>query len=61
MLIVLGILGATRLPAYLGNSMLRPRSKVPVYLSVIWFAALLLMCVAGMMVSTYSSFLYFQF
>lgn len=60
-LLVVGALGATRLPAYVGNSLLRPKSKVFVYLSILWFAGLLVLCIAGMLVSTYSSFLYFQF
>lgn len=30
-------------------------------LSVLWFALLLLLCVASMMNDTYSTFLYFQF
>ena len=61
MILIIGIVGATPIPAYLGNSLLRPRSKLPVYLSILWFAVLLVLCIAGMMVSTYSSFLYFQF
>lgn len=44
-----------------GNNLLRGKSKVPVYLSIAWFAALLVLCIAGMMSSTYSTFLYFQF
>ena len=44
-----------------GNNLLRFRSKVPVYLSIVWFAVLLVLCIAGMMSSTYSTFLYFQF
>lgn len=43
------------------NNLLQRPSKVPVYLSVVWFALLLVLCIAGMMSSTYSSFLYFQF
>ena len=43
------------------NHLLKGESKLPVYLSVVWFAVLLLLCIAGMMSSTYSSFLYFQF
>ena len=42
------------------NNTLR-RSKTPAYLSVIFFGALLLLCIAGIMSGTYSSFLYFQF
>jgi alginate O-acetyltransferase complex protein AlgI len=44
-----------------GNNLLKGTSKIPVYLSVVWFGVLLLLCIAGMMSSTYSSFLYFQF
>ena len=44
-----------------GNNLLKGSSKLPVYLSVVWFGVLLLLCIAGMMSSTYSSFLYFQF
>ena len=44
-----------------GNNLLKGTSKLPVYLSVVWFGVLLLLCIAGMMSSTYSSFLYFQF
>jgi hypothetical protein len=36
-------------------------SKNAVALSTLWYAALLLLCIGGMMSSTYSSFLYFQF
>ncbi len=43
------------------NKLLKHNSKLPVYLSVVWFGVLLLLCIAGMMSSTYSSFLYFQF
>ena len=44
-----------------GNLLLKKSSKMPVYLSIVWFAVLLILCIAGMMSSTYSSFLYFQF
>ena len=44
----------------LGNNVYR-KGNTPVYLSVIWFAALLVLCIAGMMTSTYTTFLYFQF
>ena len=52
--------GAYPLAAKLGNQTLR-RRRWPVYVSVVWFAALMILCIAGMTVSTYSSFLYFQF
>ena len=44
-----------------GNNLMKNNSKLPVYLSVVWFGVLLLLSIAGMMSSTYSSFLYFQF
>lgn len=59
-ILIISLLGAFPLAAKLGNLTLR-RSRWPVYVSIAWFAALLVLCVAGMTVSTYSSFLYFQF
>ena len=59
--LLIGILSAIPLGAKKGNDLLRGTSKIPVYLSVAWFAVLLILCIAGMMSSTYSSFLYFQF
>ncbi len=59
--LVISAVGAVPGCAKLGNHLLHSNSKLPVYLSVIWFAVLLMLCIAGMMVSTYSSFLYFQF
>ena len=59
-ILVISAFGAFPLAAKLGNQALR-RSRWPVYVSVAWFAALMILCIAGMTVSTYSSFLYFQF
>ena len=60
-LLIVAAVGAFPLPAKQGNNLLKGTSRVPVYLSVVWFALLLILCIAGMMSSTYSSFLYFQF
>ena len=60
-LLIISALGAIPFPAKQANQLLKSGNKVPVYLSVAWFALLLILCIAGMMVSTYSSFLYFQF
>ena len=46
--------------AKLGNNVYH-WGKTAVTLSVLWFGLLLILCIAGMMSSTYSSFLYFQF
>jgi alginate O-acetyltransferase complex protein AlgI len=59
--LIIGAFSAFPLGANLGNKLLKGKSKTAVYLSVVWFAALLVLCIAGMMSSTYSSFLYFQF
>ena len=59
-ILVISAFGAFPLAAKLGNQALR-RRRWPVYVSVAWFAALMILCIAGMTVSTYSSFLYFQF
>jgi len=59
-ILIISAVGAFPLPAKLGNMTLK-KPQWPVYVSVVWFAALLFLCIAGMMVSTYSSFLYFQF
>ena len=60
-LLVISALGAFPFAAKQGNKLLKSGKKLPVYLSVAWFALLLILCIAGMMSSTYSSFLYFQF
>ena len=61
LVLLVGAVSAFPLGANLGNKLLKGKSKLPIYLSVIWFGVLLLLCIAGMMSSTYSSFLYFQF
>ena len=60
-ILIIGAIAAYPLGANLGNKLLKKKSKVPVYLSIVWFAVLLILCIAGMMSSTYSTFLYFQF
>ena len=60
-ILIIGAVAAYPLGADLGNKLLKKKSKVPVYLSIVWFAVLLILCIAGMMSSTYSTFLYFQF
>ena len=60
-ILIIGAVAAYPLGANLGNKLLKKKSKLPIYLSVVWFAILLIACIAGMMSSTYSTFLYFQF
>ena len=57
---MISALGAFPLAAKLGNLVLK-KPRWPVYVTVGWYAVLLFLCIAGMTVSTYSSFLYFQF
>ena len=59
-LVLVSIFAACPLGAQLGNNVYRS-GKNAVALSVLWFAVLLILCIAGMLSSTYSSFLYFQF
>lgn len=59
-LLLIGIFASYPLGTRLGNMIYRCNRKL-VSLSVIWFALLLILCIAGMMSSTYSTFLYFQF
>ena len=59
-ILLIAAVGSCPLPAILGSNVYRGR-PLPVYWSVLWFAGLLVLCIAGMMVSTYSTFLYFQF
>ena len=61
LLLVIGAISAYPIGARLGSLVYRGASKLPATLSVIWFALLLVLCIAGMTSSTYSSFLYFQF
>ena len=60
-LMLIALAGACPLPARLGNMLYRFRSNVPTVLSIAWFVLLLILCIATMTGSTYSSFLYFQF
>ncbi|MBQ6891134.1 MAG: MBOAT family protein [Clostridia bacterium] len=59
-ILAISALGAYPLAGKFGNLILK-RAKWPVYVTVAWFALLFFLCIAGTMVSTYSSFLYFQF
>jgi len=61
LVLLLGLVGACPLPARLGAKVYRTKSKLPVMVSVLWFALLLMLCIAAMTGSTYSSFLYFAF
>ena len=61
LVLLIGMIGAYPLPARLGGSLYRQRRVWPMVVSVVWFALLLILCIAGMTSSTYSSFLYFQF
>ena len=60
LMILVGIIGSIPLPTKLGSRIYR-KNGIAIPLSVIFFAVLMLLCIAGMMSSTYSSFLYFQF
>ena len=60
-LLVIGAVASFPFVSKQANNLLKGNSKLPVYLSVVWFGVLLMLCIAGMMSSTYSSFLYFQF
>ena len=60
-ILLIGIFASFPLGAKLGTKLLKGESKLPVYASVALYAVLLVLCIAGMMSSTYSSFLYFQF
>ena len=60
-LLLIAFVGANPLPARLAGRIYRCRSSTPVVLSIAWYALLLMLCIAVMTGSTYSSFLYFQF
>ena len=60
LLVLVSAFAAFPIGTRLGSRIYR-RSRTAVALSIIWFALLLVLCIAGMMSSTYSSFLYFQF
>ena len=59
-ILAVSVFCACPIGARLGSNIYRARRNT-VVLSVMWFAVLLMLCIAGMMSSTYSSFLYFQF
>ncbi len=59
-ILIAGAFAAYPLGTHLGSIVYRYR-KPAVIASCIWFALLLILCIAGMTGSTYSSFLYFQF
>ena len=59
--LLIAFVGATPLPARIGGRVYRSPSNMPVIASVIWYAFLLILCIAVMTGSTYTSFLYFQF
>ncbi len=62
LLLLVGIFASTPLGANIGSNLYRSKSKVPVAVcSILFFAAILLLSIAGMTNDTYSSFLYFQF
>ena len=60
LVLLIGAFSAYPIGSRLGSNVYR-MGKGAVAVSVIWFAALLVLCIAGMLSSTYSSFLYFQF
>ena len=60
-ILLIAFVGAGPLPARIGGRVYRSRSNMPVIVSVIWYAFLLILCIAVMTGSTYTSFLYFQF
>jgi len=57
--LVIAAFSAFPIGARLGNLVYRKEKMV--LISIAWFAVLLVLCIAGMMSSTYSTFLYFQF
>lgn len=58
--VLVGTVAAFPIGANMGSNVYR-RGRTAVMLSVVWFAVLLVLCIAGMISGTYSSFLYFQF
>lgn len=60
LILLISAVSAYPIGARLGSNVYRS-GKHAMALSILWFAVLLLLCLAGMMSSTYSSFLYFQF
>ena len=60
LIVLIGAVSAYPIGARLGSNVYH-LGKTAVALSVLWYAAVLILCIAGMLSSTYSSFLYFQF
>ena len=60
-ILLIAFLGAGPLPARIGGRVYRSPSNMPTIVSLIWYALLLIFCIAVMTGSTYTSFLYFQF
>lgn len=60
MILIIGAFAAFPIGARLGAAVYRS-GKLTAVLSLVWFVLLLILCIAGMTSSTYSSFLYFQF
>ena len=59
-MMLIGIFASFPVGARLGSNVYR-KGKLPVVLSVVWFGVLLMLCIAGLMTSTYSTFLYAAF
>ena len=59
LILIIGAIAAYPIGSHLGSNIYRSRKGTA--FSVLWFALLLLLCIAGMTSSTYSSFLYFAF
>ncbi len=60
LLLVLSLLGVTPLCADRGNKLLKDGGRNLVYVSVAWFALLLILCIAGMLAGGEPSLLYFR-
>ena len=61
LVLLFAAVGSTPIPATVGNNLLRSKSKGVLIACTAVLAVLFLLCLAGMMSDTYSSFLYFQF
>ena len=59
-IVLLAVLACLPIGAHIGRR-LTQRGRAWIPLSLVYYAALLLLCIAGMMNDTYSAFLYFQF
>lgn len=60
-LLLVGLLGATPIVSRIGMTIYHRSGRTVMAGSLLFFGLLLLLCIAGMISSTYSSFLYFQF